>query len=130
MIHSSYTSWSFPHAWLIIGFVVTRLTRRVPLEEQELFTLPEDLRSSPAFIGVPVTRSLVLCVCFVDRCLSICPVSFWLLCCLSIFDLHFWLPLNILKRFLYVKCKELMTISIWYWRRRNLVVYVFLRTIS
>ena len=36
--------------------------------------LPEDLSSPlpipPIFCGVHVTRSLVLCVCFVDRCLS------------------------------------------------------------
>ena len=38
--------------------------------EQELFTLPEHLSSPPVFSGVRVTRSLVLCVCFVDRCLS------------------------------------------------------------
>jgi len=38
--------------------------------EQELFTLPEHLGSSPAFIGVRVTRYLVLCVC----CLSFCPI--------------------------------------------------------
>jgi hypothetical protein len=31
---------SFPHLWLITVFV-TRLTRRVPLVEQELLTLPE-----------------------------------------------------------------------------------------
>ena len=34
------TSSSFPHVWLITGFV-TRLTRQVPLVEQELLTLPE-----------------------------------------------------------------------------------------
>jgi hypothetical protein len=51
------------------GFV-TRLTRRVSVVEQELFTLPEHLSSPPAFSGVRVTRSLVLYVCFVDRCLS------------------------------------------------------------
>ena len=28
------------------------------------------------FSGVRVTRSLILCVCFVDRCLSFCPFSF------------------------------------------------------
>ena len=50
------------------GFV-TRLTRRVPLVGQELLTLPEHLSSPPVFSGVRVTRSLVLCVCFVDRCL-------------------------------------------------------------
>ena len=61
---------SFPHSWLITWFV-TKLTRRVPLVEQELLTLLEHLSSPPVFSGVRVTRSLVLCVCFVDRCLSI-----------------------------------------------------------
>ena len=55
---------------------LTRLTRRVPLVEQELPTLPEDLRSPPVFNGVHVTRSLVLYVCFVDRCLFFCIFSF------------------------------------------------------
>ena len=68
------TSRSFPHSWLITGFV-TRLTRRMPLVKQELPTLPEHLSSPPVFSGVRVTRSLVLCVCFVDRCLSFCPFS-------------------------------------------------------
>ena len=36
------TSQSFPHSWLITGFV-TRLTRRVPLVDQELITLPVHL---------------------------------------------------------------------------------------
>jgi hypothetical protein len=30
----------------------------------------------PGFIGVRVTRSEVLYICFVDRCLSFCPFSF------------------------------------------------------
>jgi hypothetical protein len=38
--------------------------------EQELLTRPEQLNSPPVFSWVRVTRSLVLCVCFVDRCLS------------------------------------------------------------
>jgi hypothetical protein len=37
--------------------------------EQELLTLPEHLSSPPVFSGVRVTQSLVLYVCFVDRCL-------------------------------------------------------------
>ena len=58
--------------WLVTGFV-TKLTRRVPLVvEQELLTLPKHLSSPPVFSGVRVTRSLVLCVCFVDRCLAFC----------------------------------------------------------
>jgi hypothetical protein len=44
--------------------------------EQELHTLPEHLSSPPVFSGVPVTRSLGLYVCFVDRCLSFCTFSF------------------------------------------------------
>jgi hypothetical protein len=38
----------------------------------------------PVFSGVRVTQSLVLCVCFVDRCLFF---FFWPLCCLF-FDLQ------------------------------------------
>jgi hypothetical protein len=53
----------------ISGFV-TRLTRPVPLVAQELPTIPEHLSSLPDFSGVRVTRSLVLSVCFVERCLS------------------------------------------------------------
>jgi hypothetical protein len=44
--------------------------------EQELLTLPEHLRSPQVFSGVRVARSLVLYVCFVDRCLSFCTFSF------------------------------------------------------
>jgi hypothetical protein len=32
--------------------------------------------SSPVFSGVRVTRSLILCACFVDRCLSFCTFFF------------------------------------------------------
>jgi hypothetical protein len=60
----------------IIQNILTRLTRRVPLVEQELLTLPWHLSSPTIFSGVRVTRSLVLCVCFVDRCLSFCTFSF------------------------------------------------------
>ena len=60
---------------------------RMPLEEQELTTLPEHMSSPPVFSGFMLyfcTRSLVLCVCFVDRCLSF---FFWPLCCLFFVDL-------------------------------------------
>ena len=69
------TSRSFPHSRLITGFV-NILTRQVPLVEQELLTLSENMSSSPVFSEVDVTRSLVLYVCFVDRCLSFCSFSF------------------------------------------------------
>jgi hypothetical protein len=86
------TSRFFPHSRFITGFV-TRLTRRVPLVEQELINLPEHLSSPPVFSGVPVTRSLVVRVCIVDRCLSFCTFSFGhcVVCSSSIYE--FWLPL-------------------------------------
>jgi hypothetical protein len=89
----------FPHSWLITGFV-TRLPRRVPLEEQELHTLPEYLSSPPVFSGVQVTRSLVLCVCFVYRCLSFYHFSFdhCVVCSSSIYG--FLLPLSYLQTLL------------------------------
>jgi hypothetical protein len=82
------------------GFV-TRLTRRVPLVEQELLTLPEHQSSPAVFSGVRVTRYLVLCVCFVDRCLSFCTFSFGhcVVCSSSMYG--FWLPLWYLQALLH-----------------------------
>jgi len=58
---------------------------------QELVTLPEHASSPPDFSGVRVNRSLLLCVCFVDRCVSFCPFSFvHCVVCPSING--FWLP--------------------------------------
>jgi hypothetical protein len=45
---------------------------QVQLVEQELLTLLEHLSSPSVFSGIRVTRSLVLYLCFVDRCLSFC----------------------------------------------------------
>ena len=39
--------------------MVTRLIRRVPFLEQELFIIPGHMSSPPVFIGVHVTPSLV-----------------------------------------------------------------------
>ena len=101
---------SFPHSWLITWFV-TRQILRVRLAEKELLTLPYYLNSPPVFTVVPVTRSLVLYVCFVDRCLSFCSYFFWPLCCLFFFDLQnlntLWYLetlLTITFLFLYFEC--------------------------
>ena len=51
-------------------------TRKGKVVDQELHALPEHLSSPPIFSGVRVSGSLVLCVCFVDRCLSFCTFSF------------------------------------------------------
>ena len=80
------TSWSFPLYDLIITVFVARLTRRVSLVEQELLTRREHMSSPPVYDGVRVTQSLVLCVCFVDRYLSIYPFFICPLFCLSFID--------------------------------------------
>jgi hypothetical protein len=48
-----------PGSQMYIIYVSFRLTRRVPLVEHELLTLPEPLSSPPVFSGIRVTRSLV-----------------------------------------------------------------------
>ena len=60
---------------LPLGFF-SRSTQQVLLVELELPTIPEHMCSPLVFSEVRVTRSLVLCVCFVDRCLSFCNLSF------------------------------------------------------
>ena len=87
---------TLPGPFLVHGHItgfITKLTRRMPREEQELLTLLEHLSSPPVFIEVCVTRSLVLYVCFVDRCLSFCTFSFdhCVVCYSSIYG--FWLTL-------------------------------------
>ena len=62
-----------------------RVTRRMAHVDQEPPTLPEHMSSPPIFSAVHVTRSLVLYVCFVDRCLYF---FFWSLCCLFFFDIR------------------------------------------
>ena len=56
--------------------VAILISRQVSLMEQEVLTLLEHLHALPIFSEVLVTRSLVLCVCFVDGCLSFSPFLF------------------------------------------------------
>ena len=65
----------FISLFLVVCFSLF-MSRRVPLVEQELLTLQEHHEFTPVFIRVRVARSLVVCVCFVDRCFSFCTFSF------------------------------------------------------
>ena len=56
-----------------------------------LLTLPKHLSSPPVFSGVRVTRSIVLYVYFVDRCLFLWIISFGH-CVVSPSIYRFWLP--------------------------------------
>jgi hypothetical protein len=71
------------------------------LMEQELLTLP-DLLLPPVFSVVRVTRSLVLCVFFVDRCLYF---FFWPVCCLFLFNIRILITPLVSSNSSYDKCK-------------------------
>ena len=75
-----------PYYKILFAFYI--YLRRVSPVEQELRTLPEHLSSPPVFSWVRVTQSLVLCVCFVDRCLSCCFFLFGHWCCMCFFNLR------------------------------------------
>ena len=67
-----------------------------------------------------VTRSLVVCVCFVDRCLSFCTFSFGhcVVCSSSIYG--FWLPLWYLQTLLVTPLHIYRL-----WRRTWLVAWLY-----
>jgi hypothetical protein len=92
------------------------LTWRVSLVEQELLTLMEHLSSPLVFRGVRVyTWSLVLYVCFVDRCLSFC--SFLLAIVLSIL-LQYTnsnYPFGIFNLFFCTFMKRNYTTNVYWW---------------
>ena len=78
---------------LVTQFIIIScyITRRVPLVEQELLSLPEHMNSTPVFIGVRVTRSLVLCACFVVSLFVLFSFGHCVVCPSSVYG--FWLPL-------------------------------------
>ena len=80
------TSWYFAHSWVIIGFV-TRITRRVPLVEQELLTLPEHLSSPPVFSGISCYSIFSFMSMFCRSLFVLLYSFFWPLCCLF-FDIR------------------------------------------
>jgi hypothetical protein len=84
--------------WLIVWCSVPNISCIYKTRARSgLLTLPEHLSSPPVFSGVRVTRSLVLCVCFVDRCLSFC--TFFYHCVVCSLISGFWLPFDIFKLF-------------------------------
>ena len=72
--------------------------RQVPHVEQELLILPEHLSSSPVFSSVRVPRSLVFCVCFVDRCFVLFLLAIVLSVLLRFTDYDY--PFGIIKLFI------------------------------
>jgi hypothetical protein len=68
-------------------------------EMQKLLSLVEHLSSPPVFSGVRVTRSFVLCVCFVDSCPFVLFLLIIVLSVLRITDSDY--PFGIFKLFMF-----------------------------
>ena len=94
----------------------------IKLMDQELLTLPQHLRSSPVFSGVRVTRSLVLYVCFVDRCLSFCTFLLAIVLSVLLRYTHSGCPFDIFKLFFFVGNSE-RTSYIGTWNNRICLPY-------
>ena len=91
LIHAAYIRW-FSWSWLYGSLICNYLCNHY------LSPLMMWVRC-----GVCVTRSLVLCVCFIDHCLSFCTFSFGhcVVCSSSIYE--FWLPLWYLHSLLRIR---------------------------
>ena len=90
-------------------------TNRNEIVEQALPTLPEHLSPPLVFSGIHVTRSLVLCVCFVDHCLSFCLLCFGHCVVCSSLIYGFWLsPFGIFKLFL-------LTVLCYVWKYMSII---------
>ena len=96
MFNVVFTIWTFPHSWLITGFV----TQRVAHVEQQLLTLLEHLSPPSGFSGVHVARSLVFYVMFCRWLFVRLALFLWPLCCLSFFDLHLLITSLVSSNFL------------------------------
>ena len=100
--------------------------------EQELLTLPKHPSTSPVFSGVRVTRSLVLCVCFVDRCLSVLlrfndsdyPFSIFKLCLLCLFRFRFMFHEYCTFVFIEIYVSRVLYIRIYVSRVLYICIYV------
>ena len=81
----------FSNTWFITGFVIKLHAGATSGTGTAGCTSGAPVFAA-VFSGVRVTRSIVLCVCFVERCLSFFPVSFGhcVVCSYSIYG--FWLP--------------------------------------
>ena len=102
-----------PYYKILFAFYI--YLRRVSPVEQELRTFPEHMSSPPVFSGVRVTQSLVLCVCYVDRCLSCCFFFFiWSLMLYVLLQFtHFDYPLGIFKLFFSAIIFDICSLLLW-----------------
>jgi hypothetical protein len=88
-------------------FFMLNITRRMPLVEHELLTIPVYMSSTPVFSGVRVTRSLVLCVVLCRSFVVLKSFFCWSLRCLSI-DLRI-----LICKLVFVFCFHFMLVFTW-----------------
>jgi hypothetical protein len=79
---------SFPHSWLITGFVI-RVTRRVPLAEQEQLNLP-DHPHSPRCLARFILIIFPPCLVFFSSLHILSSFLFWLIYRVSFFNCNFF----------------------------------------
>ena len=105
--------------WFVVGVaseVLNSVLKEKEIISQSVYAIHEKIHTSslPVFSGVYVTLSLVLCVCFVGRCLSFCSFSFGhCVVCPSIYG--FWFPLWYLKTLL----DSVLLRKVWRYQRDN-----------
>jgi len=79
--------------------IFTRITRQVPLAGSRNCYPSRAREFTPSFSRIRVAQSLVFWVVLCRSSFAHVSFFFWPLCCLSFFDLHFWLPLWYLQTF-------------------------------
>ena len=86
----------------------SRVTRRVPLVEQELLNPSETRKFIPVFSGVHVARSLVFCVVFGRWVFTFLSVVFLSLYCLFFFDVWLLITPLVYSNFFAIICLPLL----------------------
>ena len=107
---------------------VTRVTGRVALREQELYTLSENLSSPLFLVGDCVAQSFVFCVVFYIALFVLCPFSFLTISIVCIlcpssdfgFSFHLWC----LQTFLKIGCNKTNVKMFIKTKNGNTIVFV------
>jgi len=124
LLSSSSMFWLIHHAYNVDCFCYQIcINQKSVTLAYFLLTLLEYLRSSPVFSGGFVTRSLVLCVCFVFRCLSFCPFSLGhcVVCPFSMYG--FWLPHLYLQTHLQIYCGSFFSFFLLFFKTKIILCY-------
>ena len=101
MLYSKYIQLSYIRHTYAVGFVLVLVdVFRHPESNKKIKIKAHEF--TPLFSEVRVTRTLVLCVCFVDRCLPFCTFSFGHCVVCSSWIYEFWLPLWYLQTLLVI----------------------------